>query len=377
MPPSRIKKRKYRMIYTVLIILAVLFTAVTAYMYHPKFGRSPQGERLERIKKSPNYRENMFQNQEVTQMLTSDKGRARTMLDFLFEKRERNRPESALPAIKTDLKGLNRDTNLFIWFGHSSCFIQSGGKRILVDPVFEDASPVSFFNKPFKGTDIYKADDMPDVDYLIITHDHWDHLDYKTVTRLKDRVGKVICPLGVGEHFELWKFPKEQIVEMDWYEQFTPANNFIIHCLPSRHFSGRTFRSNQTLWASFMLETPAQTIYISGDGGYDRRFSETAQRFPGIDIAIMENGQYNKDWSSIHLMPEDLIKAIRDLQPQKVLTVHNSKYALAKHAWDEPLNKIANAAGQESFNLVTPIIGEVVYLNDTLKPINRWWDKTN
>ena len=373
---SRIKKRKYRMMYIILIIMVAIAATITGFMNLPKFGRSPRGERLERIKMSPNYRNGMFRNQQETKMLTSDQSRARVMLNFLFEKKERNRPDAALPVIKTDLKALNRDTNLFVWFGHSSYLIQCYGKRLLIDPVFDEASPVSFFNKPFKGTDIYKADDMPDIDYLIITHDHWDHLDYKTVTQLKDRIGKVICPLGVGEHFERWDFKKEQVVELDWYEQFSPDSNFTVHCLPSRHFSGRTFRSNQTLWASFIVKTPVQTVYIGGDGGYDKRFAETAQRFPDIDLAIMENGQYNKDWHDIHLMPEDLPKAIHDLLPKKILTVHNSKYALAKHAWDEPLNNIAATAEKESLPLIMPQIGEVVYLNDTIKPVNRWWDRT-
>ncbi len=185
-------------------IIGILCISVFAFINQPSFGRLPQGARLERIKRSPHYHDGQFNNLHPTQMMTSDEGRFGAMLSFLFRKTENLRPENAVPVIKTDLHKLKRDENVLIWFGHSSYFIQIDGKRFLVDPVFCMASPVSFVNKPFKGTDVYKPEDMPDIDYLVITHDHWDHLDYRTVKSLKDRVGKVICGLGVGEHFEYW-----------------------------------------------------------------------------------------------------------------------------------------------------------------------------
>ena len=123
-----------------------------------------------------------------------------------------------------------------VWFGHSSYFIQVDGKCILVDPVFCVASLVSFVNKPFKGADAYKPADMPEIDYLVISHDHWDHLDYETVMQLKNRVGKVVCPLGVGEHFEYWGFDKSSLVELDWFEDTVLDKGFLLHCLPARPF---------------------------------------------------------------------------------------------------------------------------------------------
>ena len=180
---------------------------------------------------------------------------------------------------------------------------------------------------------------MPDIDYLVISHDHWDHLDYRTVKSLKDRVGKVICGLGVGEHFEYWGYDKDRLVELDWYEDAVLENGFAVHCLPTRHFSGRGLKANQTLWASFLIETPSQKIYMAGDGGYDSHFEEIGKHFPDIDLAILENGQYNEGWNLIHLMPSDMAKAAKDLKAKKIMTVHHSKYALAKHPWDEPLAK--------------------------------------
>ena len=182
-----------------LAVAALLVAAIALFMNRPEFGRAPRGERLERIWRSPNYRDGAFRNRHATPQLTSGKGWWATMYDFLFERKERNRPDHALPAVKTDLKALDPKENLLVWFGHSSYLIQADGLRILVDPVFETASPVPFFNRPFEGTDLYKPEDMPGIDLLVITHDHWDHLDYGTVTKLRDRTGRVVCPLGVGE----------------------------------------------------------------------------------------------------------------------------------------------------------------------------------
>lgn len=365
-------KKAKPMLYTISIILALIALYVLFYLGLPKFGRSPQGERLERIERSAAYSNGEFRNVERTPQLTSDKGRFRVMIDFLFESRERNRPTGVLPAVRTDLHALDTADELVVWFGHSSYYIQSAGRRILVDPVFEDAAPISFINRAFDGTNIYSAADIPEIDYLIITHDHWDHLDYETVTALKDRTAKVICPLGVGEHFEYWGFALNKIVELDWNESHRVDSTLAIHALTARHFSGRTFRSNQTLWASFMIQSATSTIFLSGDTGYGAHFKQIAERFPSIDLALMENGQYNADWRYIHLMPEHLEQAIADLAARHVITGHNSKYALAKHAWDEPLDRAAKIK-----TVLTPQIGQVIKLNNsTTIATEKWWDES-
>lgn len=346
----------------IAIIIVLAAVSVFLFINQPSFGRLPSGERLERVRKSPNYRNGEFRNLHETPLLVSNRGRLQGMWEFLFRKIDGLRPDTPVKAIKTDLHRLGRDEEVLIWFGHSSYFIQTGGKRILVDPVFYIASPVSFVNKPFKGTDIYKPEDMPDIDYLVITHDHWDHLDYHTVKKLKDRTAKVICPLGVGEHFEYWGFGKDRIVELDWNEDAVLDNGFFIHCLPARHFSGRGLTANQSLWASFLLEAPLQKIYIGGDGGYDTHYADIGKRFPDIDLAIMENGQYNEEWRFIHLMPQYMAQAARELKAKKILTVHHSKYALARHRWDEPLRNAERMRDNDSLPVLMPEIGEVVQL---------------
>ena len=348
----------------VIGIIVVLGVVGIAFINQPSFGRLPQGERLERIKRSPQYRDGSFQNQRPTETVTAEGGRLKAMWTFLFSKPERLYPDKPVRAIKTDLKALPKDSDWMVWFGHSSYLLQLSGKRVLVDPVFCMASPVSFVNKPFKGTDIYKPEDMPDIDYLVISHDHWDHLDYQTVIRLKDRIRKVICPLGVGEHFEYWGFDKGNIIELDWYESALPDENFTVRCLPTRHFSGRGLTSNKTLWASFLLEAPSYKVYMGGDSGYDTHFEEIGKQYPDIDLAILENGQYNEGWRNIHTMPQYLGQAAKDLKARKVVTVHHSKYALARHRWDEPLKNEIEMAKENSLELIVPVIGQVMNLDN-------------
>lgn len=339
---------------------------------HPAFGRAPQGERLERIKRSPNYRDGKFRNQHATPTMTPKGGRLSIFWDFLFGKHPDKKPERALPVRKTDLRRLDRNEDVIVWFGHASYFLQSGGKRFVVDPVLTNKFPMSLMFQPFKGTDVYTPGDLPEIDYLIITHEHWDHLDYNTVVALKDRVGKVVCGLGVGEHFEYWGFRPEQIIEMDWQDAYTAEDGLRIYCLPARHFANRMPEDGRTLWASFLIDGK-QRIYLSGDGGYDTHFAEIGKRFPGIDLAVMENGQYDKDWRHIHMMPDELPKAIRDLNPRQVLTVHNSKFCLSKHPWYEPLDNVYHASENQSYKLLTPEIGEKVNLDDTTGTTGKWW----
>lgn len=343
-----------------LLAIAALAAFLTVNL--PAFGRLPRGERLERIRRSPNYRDGQFRNAEASPMMTGDKSRVRGMLEFLFRDKTGLRPDAPIPAVKTDLRALAPDSNLLVWFGHSSYLLQAEGRRVLVDPVFRAAAPLAFLNRPFEGTDIYRPGDMPAIDLLVISHDHWDHLDYRTVTELRGRIGKVVCPLGVGEHFEYWGFDPDRIVELDWNESAPLGDGFTVHCLPSRHFSGRGLNPNRTLWASFLLQTPSRQVYMGGDGGYGGHFARIGRQFPDIDLAILENGQYNEAWKYIHTMPEQLAQAVRDLGAKQTMTVHHSKFALAKHRWDEPLATEAALAADSTLHVLRPGIGEVIPL---------------
>lgn len=364
-------------IYYFMIFIVAILIVITAFFIitsHPKFGRNPRGERLERIKQSPNFKNGVFQNMSPTPQLADDANVLR-VLKQNFTAKNRN-PKTEIPSVKTNLQEIEKDENVLVWFGHSSYFMQIDGKTFLVDPVFSGhASPFSFAIKAFKGSDIYKPDDIPIIDYLIITHDHWDHLDYKTVIKLKPKTGKIITGLGVGAHFERWDFNKNMIIEKDWFESEKLNDHLEIFCLPTRHFSGRGFSPKKTLWSSFLLKTKHLKIFVGGDGGYDLHFRKIGDDFKKIDLAILENGQYNKAWKYIHTLPEQVLQAGKDLNAARIFPVHNSKFSLANHAWFEPLNRIMELNEKEDQKILTPKIGELVRLNDVNQEFEMWWKK--
>lgn len=318
-------------------------------------------ERKARIEASPNYRDGMFQNEEPTPQFTGDKSPMAMLWDFIVHRPQNRVPSEALPAVKTNLKALPTDRDWLVWFGHSSYLFCLNGKRYLVDPLLKMEFPPSLMMKPFEGTDIYTPDDMPDIDVLILTHEHWDHLDYATLRDLRPRVRRVVCPLGVGEYPEYWKYEPSVIHEMDWMDELTVDDGVTITCLPSRHFSNRLLGArNQTLWASFMVEDGGRKVLIGGDGGYDGRYRRIRERFGQVDLAVMENGQYNDAWRYIHATPEGLEQALADLQAKAVFTVHHDKFALARHPWNEPDSVARDIAERHTIRLLDQPIGTVV-----------------
>jgi L-ascorbate metabolism protein UlaG (beta-lactamase superfamily) len=360
----------------IILLSVALLCIVTVFFYmrQEKFGKAPGGKRLELIKQSPNYNKGQFQNVHFTPMMTEGYSLTKTTLDFIFKKFPRQKPTVEIPSIKTNLLKLPLDSNVLVWFGHSSYFLQVDGKRFLIDPVFSgNASPIPNSNKSFPGTDIYTAADMPEIDYLLITHDHYDHLDYETVIALKDKIKTVICGLGVGSHFEHWGFNLNKIIEKDWNESFITADGITIHTAPARHFSGRGFTRNNTLWLSYILQTPNLKIYMGGDSGYDTHFADIGKKFGGFDLAILDNGQYNVAWQAIHMLPDEVLKATNDLKAKRLMPVHSSKFVLAQHPWDEPLRKITELSEGSNTPLVTPMIGELVNLNDEKQVFKKWW----
>ena len=340
-----------------LIILAVVaVVAITAILIlrHPAFGRRMSVERKARIEASPNYRDGMFQNEEPTPQFS--RSMPAMLWDFITNPPKDRTPKEPLPTVKTDLHSLPTDRDWLVWFGHSSYLFCLNGKRYLVDPLLKMEFPVSVMMKPFAGTDIYTPDDMPDIDVLIITHEHWDHLDYATLRDLRPKAHRVVCPLGVGEYLEYWGYDKSIISELDWNEKVNG-----ITCLPTRHFSNRLLGGrNQTLWAAFMVEAGGRKVYVGGDGGYDGRFKRVCEQFGQVDLALLENGQYNNDWPLIHSTPEGLEQAILDLQAKAVFTVHHDKFALAKHPWSEPDNIAHSIAERNAVKLLDQPIGTVV-----------------
>ena len=229
------------------------------------------------------------------------------------------------------------------------------------------------FNRAFEGTNIYSAQDMPEIDYLLITHDHWDHLDYASVRALAPKIGKVICGLGVDAYFQKWGYPSEKIQAADWGESFEFEPGFSIHVLPARHYSGRLLSRNKTLWVGYALVSPEYKLFLSGDSGYGPHFAEIGKAFKGFDLAILDVGQYDKQWAYIHMNPEDAVRAATDLQAREFLPGHIGRFAIARHPWDEPFKRVKLLSEGKSFHLLTPEIGVPLPLSKQAQIFSSWW----
>lgn len=336
------------------------------------FGKLPSGERLNRIRKSPNYKDEIFQNLSETKMMSEDTSYLKMTKEF-FSKQKSVEPDKILPTVKTDLKDLKSDKPTVVWFGHSSYLLKIEGKVILVDPVLSgNAAPFSTMVKSFKGTDVYTVDDFPEIDILLLTHDHYDHLDYKTIKKLKSKVKQVCCSLGVASHLDYWGYDINKIIELDWWDE-KEIEGLKLTAAPARHFSGRGLTRAKTLWSSFVLKSSNHQLYLGGDSGYDYHFKKIGEKFGRFDLAILECGQYNVKWPLIHMAPEEVVKAGMDLKAKVLLPVHWAKFALAFHPWNEPIERFIKEAQSLNIKYTTPMIGEPLIIDESY-PLKRWWD---
>ncbi|MGF1924122.1 MAG: MBL fold metallo-hydrolase [Bacteroidia bacterium] len=356
-----------------MILLLILLTFSVWVLNLPVFGNSPTNGRLTKIKNLPNYLEGELKNESPTPTKPADVSYGEMILK-LIQGNKNGSPTSSLPFVTPNL---NRSEELKItWFGHSSYFIQTQGKNILVDPVFsQKTSPFQFLGtKRFAGTDFISPEDFPELDLIIITHDHYDHLDYLSILKLKTKTSHFLTSLGVGEHLERWGIPTVQITELAWGESASPLLDFKFTATAARHFSGRKFKRNQTLWSSFVMQTKSNNVFIGGDSGYDNHFKEIGRKYGPFDIAILECGQYNSMWPLIHMLPEEAPQAALDLNSSILLPVHWGKFKLALHDWDEPIKRVAAESQRLNVKLVTPMLGESFFISSTI-PSNAWWEK--
>jgi L-ascorbate metabolism protein UlaG (beta-lactamase superfamily) len=235
----------------------------------------------------------------------------------------------------------------------------------------EVSSPIPNFPNAYQGTSVYQPKDIPHVNFLFITHDHYDHLDYNTIKLLK--FDFAICPLGVGAHLERFGVKKAKIIELDW-DEVIQIDGFKIYCLTARHWSRRRYHRNQTLWASFLVETPTLfKVYIGGDGGYGSHFKGIGDKYGPIDVAFLENGQYNENWANVHMKPEETVQATNDLRAKVLVPVHFAKFSLAPHTWNDSIERTYQLMKGQQFRLVTPMIGEAVRIKDDHQKFKTWW----
>ncbi|MBI6854243.1 MBL fold metallo-hydrolase [Pseudomonas cichorii] len=360
------------------VIVAGLVAAVFFYMCNPVFGQLPKGERLARIQASPNYVNGAFQNQEDTPFLTNGATQLSIRIDNFFAEKGKPRPTQNIPTQKTDLRSLNPQDDLVIWLGHSSWYVQLNGKRILIDPVFSDhAAPLPGVVTAFDGTTIYSAQDMPWIDVLLITHDHYDHIDYPTILALQPLVKQVVTGLGIGAHFESWGYDAARIHELDWYESHDVGKELRLHATPARHYSGRTLTRNQALWAGFVLESPQRRLFFSGDSGYGRHFAEIGKRFGPFDWVSLDSGQYDPRWANLHMTPEEAAQAAVDLGTRVLTPGHVGRFSLASHDWNDPFRRLTAASEGRGYALWTPMIGQPVHFDGRAQSFEPWWNRVD
>lgn len=284
-------------------------------------------------------------------------------------------PKDTLPVNHLDsIPDADINDLKWVWFGHSSSMLQMQGLNILIDPVFSDyASPVSGFGpKRFSEIPI-DPQNLPMIDVLVISHDHYDHLDYATIKDIDEKVKAYCVPLGVENHLIRWGVDESKIHSMAWYDE-TKVDGLKIIATPGRHYTGRLpWQNNTTLWSGFVFKSDNYQAYYTGDTGYGDHFKEIYEKFGAMDFIILENGQYDKSWEAIHLLPDQGIQVAKDLKAKWIVPVHWGTFSISYHAWDDPIKQITALASQQGINVATPLIGQIVDFNSIEQFQNQWW----
>jgi L-ascorbate metabolism protein UlaG (beta-lactamase superfamily) len=300
----------------------------------------------------------------------------------LYMKKHPNRtpkePLGRFDADLTILKSLPANTLRITWLGHSSVIIEMDGKRFLTDPLwyqraspFRWVGPKRFFDNPIS------IHDLPAIDCILLSHDHYDHLDKRSILYLLDKGIPIITMSGVGKRLIGWGADKTLITELDWWQKKVLTNGFVITALPARHFSGRWLADRfSTLWGSFAIKGPAHNVYFGADSGYYEGFKTIGDRLGPFDLTMLDSGAYNMEWESIHMGPENAVAANLDLKGKLLMPIHWGTFNLAFHPWKEPAERIVKAAESHNVPLVIPRPGETVQIEG--QPyLSRWWESYN
>lgn len=363
---------------TSVILLVIGFGIPFGYFYlskNPQFGGKLEKEEKKELSKSPQWKNGKFQNFSKTTIemnvaglpgLLSERAKGK-------ETREPKKPiEIKSSQINEPIKGAKPS---FIWFGHSVLLLQMEGVSLLIDPMFgEDASPIGpFRTKRFSKKSLQLIDDLPKLDAVLLTHDHYDHLDFKSIRLLRSKVDLFLVPLGFGRHLIRWGIAKSSIVELDWWEEVRYFNiDFIF--TPSRHFSGRGVSDRaKSLWGGWVLRSENSKIYWSGDGGYDTHFKEIGDKLGPFEWGFMECGQYNERWRQIHMYPEEAVKAAIDAGVKKAIPVHWGAFSLAPHSWTDPIERFIAEANKQDQAYLSPEPGQLVSSGE--EKSSEWWKK--
>lgn len=330
---------------------------------------------INRIESSSQFSEGKFRNEQPTQVFSWSKTWAAAK-DYFNNKSEQSIPKVA-PAIQTlSTNAFNLDNTELLNFarlGHSTLLIQMSGKYFLTDPVFsERVSPVQWLGpKRFHPVPM-DIDSIEEIEAVIISHNHYDHLDEGSIKQLKDKVNNFVVPLGIGDKLLAWGVNEDKITQLDWWES-TALGDVELVSTPAQHFSGRGITdSDQTLWSSWVIRNQQHSLYFSGDTGYFSGFKEIGNKYGPFDYAFMECGAYNELWRDIHMMPEDSLQAFKDVKGKVMVPIHNGTFDLSTHAWFDPMEQITKLAQKNNVELLLPQIGQLVKKDEMIASVS-WW----
>ncbi len=343
--------------------------------FNLQFGGKVRKRDVAKFEKTPHWNGKIFENLIETTMainlVTLPK-----LLKHSFTDRDKRAPKKPVAIADFDAEKFAANSNApkFIWYGHSVLLLQISGKNLLIDPMLgNNASPIApFKTKRFSQNALAVIDTLPTIHAVLLTHDHYDHLDLESIKKLMPKVTTWFVALGVSRHLERWGVPESHITEFSWWDEIA-FEDIKLTFTPSRHFSGRGLADRaKSLWGGWVFKTENHSIYWSGDGGYGPHFKEIGEKLGPFDWAFMECGQYNPHWHAIHMYPEEAVQAAHDVRAKVATPVHWGGFSLAMHPWQEPAERFVAAAKKENLPIATPQIGEIVilpfYENHT-----PWW----
>lgn len=353
----------------------IIFVALLFINLSPEFGTKSKGEYEVRIKKSDNYKDGKFQNLRETVIMRNMDW---STVPGYFTNGDKT-PDWSIPVEKLAadyFENLPDSLTRLTWFGHSAILLEMDGKKIFLDPMLGSvpAPHPALGSKRFNDTLPMSIEDLPKLDAVVISHDHYDHLDYGSIRKLKDKAGKFFVPLGVGAHLRSWGVADEKITELDWWNS-VDFEGITFVATPARHFSGRgVLDRSTTLWCSWVIKGKDKNVFFGGDSGYDDSFSKIGKKYGPFDFAMLECGQYDKQWPEIHMMPEETVQASIDLNSELLMPIHWGAFKLGLHPWSEPALRVTKKAAALNVKLATPRIGESIVLGGAT-PSSNWWQE--